>query len=290
MNKRRGFTLIELLVVIAIIALLMSILMPALSKVRKQALSVVCRARLKQWGVILSMYTGENDGFMHKRSIGATTGYQKMWPYVYKKRYQDPKMRFCPTAENVTRVTGMFATWDYEGMGQFSPTYDTPNCLMPGESELDYRTNTVVEGYFTGSFGMNRLVEDMQGGAEGTSPYYWRKVDVKGADKVPVLMDCIYLYYNPSTASPPATPGDWTSNDMKKICVDRHMGYINVCYLDFSARKTGLKEIWTLKHDRNYDTCNDYTICKGGGGKIGKSAAHQIWHDNAPWMDKYPEY
>ncbi len=47
MTTRKGFTLIELLVVIAIIALLMSILMPALSRVRKQAQSIACMSRIK---------------------------------------------------------------------------------------------------------------------------------------------------------------------------------------------------------------------------------------------------
>ena len=63
MNKRKAFTLIELLVVISIIALLMAILMPALSRVKKQAQAVSCRARLKEWGLMFKFYTDDNDNF-----------------------------------------------------------------------------------------------------------------------------------------------------------------------------------------------------------------------------------
>jgi prepilin-type N-terminal cleavage/methylation domain-containing protein/prepilin-type processing-associated H-X9-DG protein len=61
MNKRKGFTLIELLVVIAIIALLMSILMPALNRVREQARRQSCAARIRQQVLALNIYAGEND-------------------------------------------------------------------------------------------------------------------------------------------------------------------------------------------------------------------------------------
>ena len=61
LRTRKGFTLIELLVVIAIIALLMSILMPALQRVKKQAHAVTCMSHLKQWGLIFAMYTDEGD-------------------------------------------------------------------------------------------------------------------------------------------------------------------------------------------------------------------------------------
>jgi len=62
MEKRKGFTLVELLVVIAIIALLMSILMPALSKVRKQARLLSCMANCRQIGAIMTAYQADNDG------------------------------------------------------------------------------------------------------------------------------------------------------------------------------------------------------------------------------------
>ncbi len=62
MAKQNAFTLIELLVVIAIIALLMSIMMPALNRVKKQAKSVMCRARLKEWGLLFKLYTDDYEG------------------------------------------------------------------------------------------------------------------------------------------------------------------------------------------------------------------------------------
>ena len=82
MNNKSAFTLIELLVVISIIALLMSILMPALSVVREQGKRAICLSNLRQLTMAWVLYADDYDGKLVNSDVSyppATTWWVK-WP------------------------------------------------------------------------------------------------------------------------------------------------------------------------------------------------------------------
>ncbi|MFG0328388.1 MAG: type II secretion system protein [Phycisphaerales bacterium] len=61
---RRGFTIVEVLVVVGIMALLIALILPALSKTRRSSQTAASASNLKQLGVALEMYTGDNRGWL----------------------------------------------------------------------------------------------------------------------------------------------------------------------------------------------------------------------------------
>ncbi|MEJ2701268.1 MAG: type II secretion system protein [Sedimentisphaerales bacterium] len=253
MHKRKGFTLIELLVVIAIIALLMAVLMPALQRVRKQAKAVLCRANLKEWGLVWAMYTDENNG-KFPDYLGPN------WMSVLLDYYSNSKkLLFCPMA---TKTQAEGAPVRY--------------------SAIENGTGS------SGSYTLNEWIYDSDDISDGRSlDDYFRSVNHKGLNNVPVMADGAWRSDGQPfpTDSPPSYEGEprtgvgTSGNEMRIFCIDRHDGAVNALFMDWTTRKVGLKELWTLKWHRSFNTAGPWTVAG--------AARPEDWPE---WMRRYKDY
>ena len=80
---------------------------------------------------------------------------------------------------------------------------------------------------------------------------------------------------------PPDYDGQWVAanNEMRHFCINRHNAFINHLFLDWSVRRVGIKELWTLKWHRTFDTNGFWT--KVGGAQPA---------DWPSWMRIFREY
>ena len=252
MDKRRGFTLVELLVVIAIIALLMAILVPALEGARNAARAAICKSNLHQWGLYWMMYADDHEGSFSQGifSPGAGGWLRGEWitalrPYIDTRRRK--KMLICPMAKDPhpggEEYGGPFWTYD---MGGTRPGSD-----IAGEQC---------------SYGMNNWLynpPDSETDIQGRpTKWNWRTIDVRGVAKIPVFLDSMWRGGGPGYGignvriEPPAENGEWSGfkAEMHHFCIDRHHGFVNGVFLDWSVRTIGLKGLWKLKWHREFDT------------------------------------
>jgi prepilin-type N-terminal cleavage/methylation domain-containing protein len=263
MSKRRGFTLIELLVVIAIIAILMAILMPALSKVKDQAKQIRCIANLREWNFVYNMYIGDNNG----RFFTGCDNNGYWWPLQLTYQQQDwraNKTWFCPTATKPI----------YNERGVMAQTLNIYNAwgifTTPTSMTYQGKTYTMNPNGVCGSYGLNGYLLGIptggtfEGGAPASSGYR-DFYNVPNASNVPVMQDALRFDQWPLATTPPAASefDAWGGNNMGRICINRHRGFTSSSFLDWSVRRVGLKELYTLQWHRTFNTRGPFTIAGG---------------------------
>jgi prepilin-type N-terminal cleavage/methylation domain-containing protein len=260
MNRTRAFTLVELLVVIAIIALLMSILMPALARVRNQAKDVLCQSNLKQLASCFSMYTGDNQGYFMEGYWGLPDcTSSNWWVQALQPYYTDPHVWLGLDIDR-GEIGGTFHAWSAQGW------------LGP-------------PGSVYGSYGINGWIENNRCPTtpENVNRKRWRHAAVSGAANIPMILDDQWIDGWPEDYHKPPVIEDqdyrWQPNSaFVRFMMNRHNGYINGAFVDYSVRKLGLKELYTLKWHREFDTTNEYTLAGGGGA---------TWPE---WLRKFKDY
>jgi prepilin-type N-terminal cleavage/methylation domain-containing protein/prepilin-type processing-associated H-X9-DG protein len=243
-SPSRGFTLVELLVVIGVIAILIAMLLPALTKAKKQARSTVCLSNLRQmgtaWNIYLNDYKGRLPFYIWHQNPDSLTGdawasfiWHGYWVGVLCDYKIPSNSLVCPEAVDPvpfnTKASGnggfglVFNCWS----GQFQGTVpvgiagDTQKFPNNTTFKIPNPTNpaTTVWGYRYGSYSINRNI--LEDGPDNTAghPLYHNNYDMgatmaslRKSAEAPLFYDSCWVdgsaMNNGTPASPPPPPPD----------------------------------------------------------------------------------
>lgn len=271
MKTRMRMTLVDWIVVAVCMVLVTLTLGATGSTGRRRAKELICLSNLRQWGKVFQDYVEHNDG---RFFTGDDHTPGRWWPKQLDEAQQDweqTKIWFCPEA---TRPM-------YDEQGNIAPTLD-PFVAWGIHTGPDLRAHRIA-----GSYGLNgytiipKHAFDYYGNGVSTDEG-WRVATVKGGAKIPWFVDALRFDLWPTRYDSPAESefAAWSSErDMARCCINRHNGAVNCLFLDGSVRKVGLKELWTLKWHKSFDTRGPWTIAGG--------ALPEDWPQ---WMRNFKDY
>lgn len=262
-HPQNGFTLPELLVTISVIGGLMAISLPSVQGVRKRAQAIGCESNQHQWGIA---FTGDDETANYlgrfQPFLRTYTSYSNMGGNSLRT---DPNgVYLCPSARRIGRPVASLA-----------PEYLHLEAWDGSKSRAwAYRFTNQL---FTSSYSVNDARE-----------YIPKRKGISGKpSEIPILFDSTFrLTGLVESDDPPPQYDDMprgipTNKDTRAcgICIDRHSGGINILFMDASVRKVGLKELWTLRWNDEFNRAGPWT--RAGGVQT---------PDWPEWMRPFREY
>ena len=247
--RHKAFTLIELLVVVAIIALLLSIVMPALRAAREIAQRTICSSNLRQWNLMVKFYLDDNANVFPDSGTPGLTGWNhgQWWIQRFKiYGYDDMDVLLCPKAilppEHAPGDEAVFPTKHNECWGS-----------------LDRPPAAPVREWTWASYAPNAWIMDTRyhtWGAPGPKEWFWGRLDkVSAPYQVPLFADSRWVDVWPHHTDAPGDQewgGSGSSGYMPTVTLTRHGSKTNVVYMDGSGAGVDIKELWNLKWHREF--------------------------------------
>lgn len=278
--RKKGFTLIELLVVIAIIALLLSILMPALQKIKEQARIVVCKSNLKQLATALETYTVANEN----KSLSTTfrisdsppdwspyAWFQVLAPYLSDNKYKENpraalegsmKTLWCPSTKEPIDPFPNTGFGDYKHRWRFhTPGSEGEGSyginMWVGGMDIDVQVND-FGGYISAGQARKCSLRNMQPRAD--TPVFADSSWTGGIPMHPAQANTYTGGFPPSMY--PDQYSDYTGSNyddrgMSRFCIDRHNLAIDIAFVDGHTEKVDIKDLWKLKWNKSFKTTNE---------------------------------
>lgn len=205
-SRFKSFTLIELMLVITVIAVLVSLLMPAINKAKNTAKMIRCSANMKQIGLAVNSYTDDYQGWMPFNDVAPGTSYYfKASPYL------------CGKTDSL---------WTYfASMGKSTVLY------CPENTEVDFASNQNYSNY---SFNIDVLGSNTHGWANGV-----RKItEFRYPTKNSVLFDassiskysCFGLDTNITIDNAGCAAGFIHNRQVNSLFVDGHVNAMKKLY------------------------------------------------------------
>ena len=219
---------------------------------RRRAKEFVCQSNLRQWTGVFQGYVDENGG----KFISPDMFLAYYWVRGLKdedKDWQRLQIWLCPEAD--------VPVYDETGRASSRPSVFAAWGIYKG---ADYGPTGLA-----GSYGVNGYIIPLIGGMYEGGVYAsqgWSDLRaVPNATAVPMFVDALRFDMWPLESNPPAADefAVWSSNNMARCCINRHDGAVCCLFVDGSARKVGLKELWTLKWHKSFNTAGPRTQAGG---------------------------